>query len=287
METVLQPLGLQHSTYEQPLPADRAARAASGTYADGKRVEGRWHIYPEMAAAGLWTTASDLARIAIEVSKAHAGRSARVLSQAMTKQMLTEQKPGTGLGYGLGPGKNQYRHNGADEGFQAYLTAFADTGSGVVIMANSDNGFMIFDRIASSVAKEYRWTSFATRESPFAIVSLLVNTRGAERAVAWYTTARAAGPSAAFGPFVLNGAGYSLLRAGKTADAVKLFEANVALYPDDANAYDSLGEGQMAAGLEEAAIANYKKSLQMNPTNAAAIKMLEKLGVRWTPEPKR
>jgi len=287
METVLQPLGLQHSTYEQPLPADRAARAATGTYADGKRVEGRWHIYPEMAAAGLWTTASDLARIAIEVSKAHAGTSARVLSQAMTKQMLTEQVPGTGLGYGLGPGKNQYRHNGADEGFQAYLTAFAHTGSGVVIMANSDNGFMIFDLIASSVAKEYRWTSFTTRESPFAIVSLLVNTRGAERAIAWYKTARAAGRSAAFGPFVLNGAGYSLLRAGKTADAVKLFEANVALYPDDANAYDSLGEGQMAAGLEEAAIANYRKSLQMNPTNAGAIKMLEKLGVRWTSEPKR
>ena len=85
----------------------------------------------------------------------------------------------------------------------------------------------------------------------------------------------------------MNEAGYSLLRTGKVSDAVKLFEANVALYPDDANAYDSLGEGQMAAGLKEAAIANYKKSLQMNPNNPGAIKMLEKLGVRWTPETKR
>ena len=287
METVLRPLGLQHSTYEQPLPPARAAMAATGTYADGTSVRGRWHIYPEMAAAGLWSTASDLARIAIEVSKANAGTSARVLSQAMTRQMLTEQKPGVGLGYGLGPGKGQYRHNGADEGFQAYLTAFADSGSGVVIMANSDNGSMIFDRIAASVAKEYKWTSFAARQSPFATVGLLAHTRGAERAIAWLKTAKASDPATDVGPGVLNEAGYSLLRTGKVAEAVKLFEANVAFYPDDANAYDSLGEGQMAAGLKEAAIASYKKSLQMNPNNPGAIKMLEKLGVRWTPETKR
>lgn len=114
-----------------------------------------------------------------------------------------------------------------------------------------------------------------------------MQTRGADRALAWYKAAKTAGPEGSFGPDVLNGAGYRLLRAGKTADAVKLFEANVALYPDDANAYDSLGEGQMQAGLKEAAIANYKKSLQMNPKNDHAIKMLEKLGVRWTPETKR
>jgi CubicO group peptidase (beta-lactamase class C family) len=287
METVLQPLGLQHSTYEQPLPPDRAARAATGTHADGTSVDGRWHVYPEMAAAGLWTTASDLARIAIEVSKAASGMSARVLTQAMTKQMLTTQMPGFGLGFAVGPGRSQYGHNGSDEGFQAFLTAFSDTGSGVAIMANSDNGFLIFDRIAASVANEYRWTSFTRRESPPATVAVLAHVRGAERAIAWYTSARSAGPAERFGPDVLNEAGYSLLRSGKTADAVKLFEANVALHPDDANAYDSLGEGQMAAGLRAEAIASYKKSLQMNPANTNAVRMLEKLGVQWTPETKR
>src|SRR5262245_24802181 len=172
METVLGPLGLEHSTYEQPLPPDRAAMAATGTYADGTNVEGRWHLYPEMAAAGLWTTASDLARIAIEVSKARAGRSARVLTQAMTKQMLTTQATGFGLGLALGPGRNQYGHNGSDEGFQAYLTAFSDTGSGVAIMANSDNGVVIFEQLAASVASEYKWNSFGARKPPpFATVA--------------------------------------------------------------------------------------------------------------------
>jgi CubicO group peptidase (beta-lactamase class C family) len=288
METVLAPLGLQHSTYEQPLPPSRVAMAATGTSENGTSVRGGWYVHPEMAAAGLWTTASDLARIGLEVTKAHAGTSTRVLSQAMTKQMLTEQMPRVGLGYGLGPGKSQFRHNGANQGFQANLTAFADTGSGVVIMTNSDSGSMIFTPIASSIAKEYNWTSFvAPAQSPSAVVGLLVRTRGAERALAWYTAARLAGPAEAFGPRVLNEAGYSLLRAGRTMDAVKMFERNVALHPNDANAYDSLGEGQMTAGLKEAAIASYRKTLQMNPKNDRAIAMLQKLGAPVPPATKQ
>ena len=82
----------------------------------------------------------------------------------------------------------------------------------------------------------------------------------------------------------MNQAGYGLLRAGRPLDAVKLFEANVALYPNNANAHDSLGGGQMAADLKEAAIASYRKSLQLNPKNGNAIEMLQKLGARRAPE---
>jgi tetratricopeptide (TPR) repeat protein len=222
------------------------------------------------------------------MAKANAGTSTRVLSQATTKQMLTEQMPGVGLGFGLGPGNSQFRHNGANQGFRANFIAFADTGSGLVVMTNSDSGSTIFNPIAASVAKEYKWTSFiAPAPPPAAIVGLLLRTRGAERALAWYKAARVAGPAEAFGPPVLNEAGYSLLRAGRTRDAVKVFATNVALHPSDANAYDSLGDGQMAAGLKAAAIGSYKKSLAMNPKNDNAIAMLQKLGVRWTPESKR
>jgi CubicO group peptidase (beta-lactamase class C family) len=281
-DTVLQPLGLTNSTYEQPLPKARAADAATGTYADGTSVEGRWHVYPEMAAAGLWTTPSDLARVAIEVSLASAGRSSRVLSQSMTKQMLTEQKPKVGLGFGLGPSPGQFRHNGANEGFQAYLTAFADSGSGVVLMANSDNGSRIFDVIVASVAKEYAWRGFVTRPpAPSATIDLLTRFRGVKAALAWHDRVRAR--SQGFGPPVLNQAGYSLLSAGRTADALAVFEANRDLYPADANVYDSLAEAQMAAGLKDASIANYRKSLELNPRNENATRRLERMGV--TPAP--
>ena len=140
---------------------------------------------------------------------------------------------------------------------------------------------MIFDRIAASIAREYNWPSLATRESsPAETVTVIACVRGAERAISWYHAAQAAGPADAFGPGVLNDCGYRLLRSGKTADALKLFKANVDLYPADANAYDSLGEGQVTAGLTSEAIASYRKSLEMNPANTNAIKMLEKLGAR-------
>jgi CubicO group peptidase (beta-lactamase class C family) len=282
-DTVLQPLGLAHSTYEQPLPKAREADAATGTHADGRSVEGRWHVYPEMAAAGLWTTPSDLARIAIEVSLSSAGRSSRILSPGMTKQMLTEQKPRVGLGFGLGPSPGQFRHNGANEGFQAYLTAFAGSGSGVAIMANSDNGSRIFDVIVASVAKEYTWRGFVTRPpSPSATVDLLTRFRGVKAALAWHARVRATAQG--FGPPVLNQAGYSLLSGGRTADALAVFEANRDLYPADANVYDSLAEAQMAAGLKDASIANYRKSLDLNPRNENAMRRFERLGVSSTPQ---
>jgi Beta-lactamase/Tetratricopeptide repeat len=276
-ETVLGPLGMSHSSYEQPLPAGKAAMTAAGTRRGGQVVEGRWHIYPEMAAAGLWTTPSDLAKVAIEVSMAHGGTSHRVLSQAMTRQMLTPQAEDFGLGFAVFPKDDAFGHNGADEGFQAYLRAFVGSGRGVVIMANSDNGFAIFNRLADSIGRAYGWKGLEAGEDPPAVTAdLLTKLQGVERAIAWYKSARDTGVSA-LGPSVLNTLGYRLLQAGEIADAVTVFDANVKLYPDNANAYDSLGEGHMVAGNTTAAIENYRKALQMDPKNDNAKKMLLKL----------
>ena len=98
---------------------------------DGSPVHGRWHIYPEMAAAGLWTTPTDLAKFAIEIALSKNGKSNRVLSETMTRQMLTPVIDEVALGFFLdkdNPG--QFGHNGADYGFQALLTMNADTGQG-------------------------------------------------------------------------------------------------------------------------------------------------------------
>lgn len=276
-ETVLRPLAMDHSTFDQPLPAERASMAAVGTRRGGQAVVGRWHIYPEMAAAGLWTTPSDLAKVAIEVSMAHGGTSRRVLSQAMTRQMLTPQAEDFGLGFAVFPKDDAFGHNGADEGFQAYLRAFVGSGRGVVIMANSDSGSAIFNRLADSIGRAYGWKGLeAGKDPPSVTVDLLTKLQGADSAIAWYRSARARGIERP-APSVLNTLGYRLLQAGQIADAVKAFEANVQLYPDNANAYDSLGEGHMIAGNTKAAIENYRKSLEMDPKNDNAKKMLLKL----------
>ena len=98
---------------------------------------------------------------------------------------------------------------------------------------------------------------------------------------------RARAGLASSGRRILNRVGYGLLQEGNVADAVKLFEANVAIYPEDANAYDSLAEGYLKAGNKDGAITNYKKALRLDPKNANAVKKLEGLGVRWNPDGER
>jgi len=277
-EAVLAPLGLKHSTFEQPLPAGLAATAATGTYASGKSVEGNWHVYPEMAAAGLWTTPSDLARIAIETSKAKAGKSKRVVSQAMAKQMLTKQSDGFGLGFQLTEGSAQFGHGGVNEGFQSSLIAFSDSGSGVVLMANSDNGMFLFERVAASVAAEYGWKTFTHRlGSPLMTADLLGRVKGPEAVIAWYKGMREAAPGQRLPP-VLSKVGYGMLLGDRLAEAQKVFEAHLELFPEDADAYDNLGEVHMKAGRKDAAIASYKKSLALDPSNTNAAEKLKKLG---------
>ena len=91
--TVFEKLDMNDSTYEQPLPASRLSSAARGTFANGKTVPGGWHVYPEMAAAGLWTTSTDLAKLAIEVALSGQGKANHVLSKPMAREMLKVQMP--------------------------------------------------------------------------------------------------------------------------------------------------------------------------------------------------
>src|SRR5262245_4774630 len=113
-----------------------------------------------MAAAGLWTTPTDLARFAIEIQLALAGRSNKVLSQAMTREQLTDVKSSDyGLGLALsGTGVSRtFGHNGRDEGFDAMMLAFAETGQGLVVMINTNDNSGMMNRIGAAVGRKYNW----------------------------------------------------------------------------------------------------------------------------------
>jgi CubicO group peptidase (beta-lactamase class C family) len=170
-EAVLGPLGMTNSTYQQPLPADRAALTASGHYADRSAVSGRWHVYPEMAAAGLWTTPTDLAKFALEIQQSLAGKSHKVVSQAMTREQLTDVKrSGYGLGLALsGTGASRtFGHNGRDAGFDAMMVAFAETGQGLVVMINGNDNSGMMTRITNAVARAYHWPPRSSSPVPAA-----------------------------------------------------------------------------------------------------------------------
>lgn len=163
-ETVLKPLKMDDSTYEQPLSPSWRKRAASGHRAGGFVVEGKVHVYPEMAAAGLWTTPTDLAKFAIEMQLSLQGKSNRVLSRAMTEKMLTPVMDDVALGFFLqrrGKDKQSvyFGHDGADEGFRALLLVHREKGYGAVVMANSDTG-QILGEVMRSIAREYAWDDF-------------------------------------------------------------------------------------------------------------------------------
>ena len=381
-ETVLAPLGMSNSTYSQPLPADWRKKAATGYRGNGKEVEGKIHVYPEMAAAGLWTTPTDLARFAIEMQLSLVGKSNKVLSKQSVDMMTTSFLDDAGLGFFIERHGNAlyFGHGGADEGFRAELVVSRDKGYGIAVMVNSDNG-QILREVIRGVAHEYGWEEFLpapveiisldaekvadftgrfqvnpdrvltitpitagsktilkaqpTGDPAFELLPISETTFVRRDANLKYNFTRRAvagtnGPGAPADlevaaqagstplkrltadqlvPFEmlsagkiseaiegyrkifkdtprnvtvsenrLNNLGYGLLQQKKLPEAIALFKLNVEFYPNAWNVYDSLAEAYMANGEKDLAIANYKKSLELNPQNANGREMLKKLG---------
>ncbi len=156
---VLKPLGMTSSAYRQPLPEARRSEAATGHQSRGA-IEGRWHAYPELAAAGLWTTAEDLARFGLAVSKAWKGEIPDILSRELAREMLTRQ--GTG-NYGLGlivrgTGRSlSFTHDGVNAGFESRLVGFPAAGQGAVIMTNANGSKPLIEALIDLLRAEYRW----------------------------------------------------------------------------------------------------------------------------------
>jgi CubicO group peptidase (beta-lactamase class C family) len=163
-ENVLKPLGMTYSSYTQPLPSSRESLLATGYYNDGKPVKGKYHIYPEQAAAGLWTNPTDLAKYVIETQLALAGKSQKVLSKKMTELRLTPYIDSSSAFGVFILNKNSikyFTHGGVDEGFVSQYVGSIDGGNGVVVMTNTYNT-ALFDEIINSVATVYHWKNYYT-----------------------------------------------------------------------------------------------------------------------------
>ena len=179
-ETVLDPLGMTRSCFCQPLPAElhgNAARAGgSATGGDGNGAEGvsrvEWHVYPELYAAGLWTTPTDLASFLIEVQLSLEGRSNRILNAELTRKMVTPGGVGQyALGFTAGsttphrpapPGERNrfFGHTGGNWGFRGNFVGSLDGGNGYVILANSSEAnSVIFQELPARIRSAYGWES--------------------------------------------------------------------------------------------------------------------------------
>lgn len=165
-EHVLDPFGMTSSTYANPLPKKYHDLAATGYYNDGTAVKGKWHTYPEMAAAGLWTTPSQLVLWTKEIQQILQTQKDGLLKVETVNEMLM---PAHGEDQGLGPYvlKHIFGHGGADEGFRADLMAWKETPISVAIMSNSDNGSSIFREIFLGISQEYNLQGIEPRTRVF------------------------------------------------------------------------------------------------------------------------
>ncbi len=174
-DLVLGPLEMNDSTYEQPIPERLKPRTASG-HSAVKPIPGRWNLHPEMAAAGLWTTASDLARFALGVQTAIAGRPGALLSRRMGVELLEGCDVQKGMGLGVfrsgSDDRPTFAHGGANSGFQAGLTCAEDGSFGIAALSNSNEG-------GAAVADLFRFlaadagVSDAVKSNPFSQEALM------------------------------------------------------------------------------------------------------------------
>ena len=161
LQNVLKPMGMTNSLYTQPPTEDKKQLLATAYHTNGKRVNGKYYIYPELAAAGLWTNPTDLCNYIIETQLSYQNKSCKVLACEMTKLRLTPYLDGSSaLGVFIeNRGTEKYfYHSGGNEGFCCKYYGSFD-GKGVVIMSNSDNR-QIIEEIANSVACVYKWKDF-------------------------------------------------------------------------------------------------------------------------------
>jgi CubicO group peptidase (beta-lactamase class C family) len=159
-ELVLKPTGMGRSTFVQPLPGELTGDAAGGHYADGKNLPGGYHVFPEHAAAGLWSTPTDLAALLLTMGRAWRGESRLFLKPETAREMMSRQNGGP---YGLGAAIDEAEgtlvlmKRGQNIGYQAYLILLPAEGKGMVVMTNSDNGSILADAMIRRAAALYGW----------------------------------------------------------------------------------------------------------------------------------
>lgn len=162
-ENILMQIGMTNSTYQQPLNTESHPNFSAAFNRQGDMIEGEFHSYPEQAAAGLWTTPTDLARYILHIQNSLSGEVKSLLSNEALNEMLTKHENDWGLGPALrGEGDSLvFSHGGKNAGFTNNFLGFANKGQGIVVMTNCDNGNVIIQEILRAASAYFDWNLFS------------------------------------------------------------------------------------------------------------------------------
>ena len=285
---VFVPLGMRRSAFTwQP---DFDANAATGHDGYGTPLPARRPAQAR-APSSLQTTAADYARFLLALTSG-AGLGPAVRGIALTGQVAAAEGVEWGLGWSIERvgGRRIAWHHGdnSNTGFTALAMLDPGSGDAVVFFANSTTGLGIAAAVLQGLPGPLAgphpaldWIGYEAYDAPTRRLRLALERKireeGVEAGVRLYRTAKAESPAGWFPETLLNSLGYRFLALGRAADAVALFELNVAAFPASANAYDSLGDGLAAAGQTERAIRSYQRSLDLDPRNSHAVEMIARL----------
>ncbi len=239
------------------------------------------------AAASLRTTGPDYGRFVTAILNAK-GISRAARDRMFTPRINVADSMYWGLGLGLerpAPDHRAFMQWGDNWGYKGFLLVDPDRGTGLVYFANSNSGMSvrnaIVERLLPGPHPALAWNRYEQYDAPARqtrreITATLAGA-GTDSMIRQYRTLRQTRPPEAFDEEMLNTLGYQLLRAGKRKDAIAVFQLNVESFPTASNPYDSLGEAYAADGQDALAIANYEKSIALDPSNANAVEIVKQL----------
>jgi CubicO group peptidase (beta-lactamase class C family) len=276
LKNVLTPLGMDNSSFNQPPAKEKEKLLATGYNID-KEVKGKYHIYPEKAAAGLWTNPTDLAKYIIETQLSLLGKSNKILSKEMSAKRVDSN---FGVFVNDFKGTKYFGHNGGNEGFVCYYGGDFEGGNGIVVMTNG-RMFPIINEIVASIASLNNWKNYPL-ESQKESIALTIRKechKNIDKGIELYKNLKKNNITDYnfSDESELNQLGYELLQNAKIDSAIKIFNLNVNEFPNSANVYDSRGEAYFNKKEYLLSKNDYLKTLELDPTNQNAKEMLLKI----------
>lgn len=275
-KNVLTPLAMNESSYNQPPSQDKEKLLATA-YNNGKEVKGKYHIYPEKAAAGLWTNPNDLAKYIIETQLSLIGKSNKILSREMSVKRIENNY---GVFLNDFKGTKYFSHSGGNEGFVCYYIGSVEDGNGLVVMTNGNN-FKLIDEILLRIASLNHWKNYPIEPQKESIRLTIRQEclKNIDKGIALYKDLKKKklNDYNFSNENELNDLGYEFLKDQKTDSAIKIFSLNVNEFPNSGNVYDSRGEAYFNKKEYVLSKSDYEKSLKLDPNNNNAKEMLLKI----------
>lgn len=273
-KNILLPIGMNRSSFNQT-PV-RNELLATG-YSNGEEVVGKYHVYPEKAAAGLWSNPADLAKYIIETQLSLIGKSNKILSKEMSEKRLDNNLRVFSIDY---KGTKYFAHDGENEGFVcSYIGSYKD-GNGVVVMTNANQIKLVYE-VVSSIAALNKWANYPLESQKESIYLTIRKDamKNVDAGIALYKKLKKveANDYNFSDEAELDHLGYEFLGAGEIDDAIKIFSLYVSEFPNSGVAYDSRGEAYLAKKEYFLSKKDYLKSIALEPNNQNAKEMLVKI----------